>query len=59
MGTEKAIPGSYYQIMSDQPDCCGKCGSRLVLVDATHIDGERAFLSHCKCCQTEVLIVEG
>lgn len=48
----------YFQIMSDQPDCCGKCGSRLDLIKIVHMDGERVFVSHCDECLREVLIVE-
>jgi hypothetical protein len=47
-----------YQTMPDQPDCCGKCGSRLALVEITYIDGEHVFLSRCGSCQRDVLIVE-
>ncbi len=47
-----------YQIMSDQPDCCGRCGSRLALVEITYVDGEQVFLSRCKSCQRDILIVE-
>ena len=47
-----------YYIMSDQPDCCGKCGSRLELVELRVVDGERVFVSECIGCHREVLIVE-
>ena len=47
-----------YYIMSDQPDCCGKCGSRLDLIEIKFIDGERVFISKCLGCQREVLLVE-
>jgi hypothetical protein len=58
MVPEGAVTEPYYQIMSDQPDSCGKCGSRVALVDITYIDGERMFLSHCGYRQLDVLIVE-
>jgi hypothetical protein len=58
MAATKSAQQPRYQIMADQPDCCGKCGRRLELVNATYIDGERVFLSHCGCCQHDVLIVE-
>jgi len=47
-----------YYIMSDQPDCCGKCGSRLGLVEIRVIDGERVFVSECLGGHQETLIVE-
>ena len=47
-----------YHIMSDQPDCCKKCGSRLELLEIKEIDGERVFVSECLGCHREVLLVE-
>lgn len=50
------LPTHY--ILSDQPDCCGKCGSRLDLKEIKVVDGERIFVNECLGCQREVLIVE-
>lgn len=48
-----------FYIMSDQPDCCGKCGSRLELIDIVQMEEEdRVFVSWCESCSREVLIVE-
>lgn len=47
-----------YYIMSDQPDCCGKCGSRVDLLEIKMIDGERVFVTECLGCHREILIVE-
>ena len=47
-----------YHIMSDQPDCCGKCGSRLDLIEIKEIDGEQVFVNECLGCHREVVIVE-
>ncbi|MBY0576036.1 MAG: hypothetical protein K2P67_05515 [Gallionellaceae bacterium] len=47
-----------YYIMSDQPDCCGKCGSRVDLLEIKMIDGERVFVTECLGCHRETLIVE-
>lgn len=55
---EKQADSPIYYIMSDQPDCCGKCGCRLDLVEIRMIDGERVFVSECLGCNCEVLIVE-
>lgn len=54
---KQASQATYY-IMSDQPDCCSKCGSRLDLKEITVIDGERVFVNECLGCHREVLIVE-
>lgn len=55
---EKQADSPIYYIMSDQPDCCGKCGSRLDLKEIKVINGERIFVNECLGCQREVLIVE-
>lgn len=47
-----------FYIMSDQPDCCRKCGGRLELLEIKEIDGERVFVSECLGCHREVLLVE-
>lgn len=51
-------PDRIFYIMSDQPDCCGKCSSRLELIDIVQMEEERVFVSWCEECQREVLIVE-
>ena len=56
--TENQVDRPIYYIMSDQPDCCGKCGSRLNLKEIKVIDGERIFVNECFGCQREVSIVE-
>lgn len=56
--TEKQADCPIYYIMSDQPDCCGKCGSRLDLVEIRVVDGERVFINNCGECHREVLVVE-
>ena len=56
--TERQDDGPIYYIMSDQPDCCGKCGSRLDLIEIVVIDSERVFVSECLGCHREVLLVE-
>ncbi len=48
-----------FYMMSDQPDRCGKCSSRLELIDIVRVEEEdRVFVSWCEKCQREVLIVE-
>ena len=56
--TKKQFDRPIFYIMSDQPDCCGECGSRLDLVEIRVVDGERIFVSECLGCHHEVLIVE-
>ena len=47
-----------YYIMSDQPDCCPKCQTRLELVKVVTIEAERVFVNICEHCEREILIVE-
>lgn len=56
--TEKKDDYPIYYIMSDQPDCCGKCGSRVDLLEIKMIEGERVFVTECLGCHREILIVE-
>lgn len=52
-------PHRIFYIMSDQPDCCSKCCSRLELIKIVPMEEEeRVFVSWCHECQREVLIVE-
>lgn len=55
---EKQTDYPIYYIISNQPDCCGKCGSRLDLLKIRVADGENVFVSECIGCHREVLIVE-
>jgi hypothetical protein len=55
---DKQTDAPIYYIMSDQPDCCGKCGARLDLVEVKVIDDERVFVNSCGECHCEVLVVE-
>jgi len=56
--TREFIPDTVYYIMSDQPDCCPKCQSRLDLVEIVMIDDEYVFVNFCEECQREILIVD-
>ncbi len=47
-----------YYIMSDQPDCCPKCQTRLNLVQIAIIETECVFINICEYCEREILIVE-
>jgi hypothetical protein len=56
--TEKQDDYPIYYIMSDQPDCCGKCGSRVDLLEIKVVNGERIFVTKCLGCHRQILIVE-
>lgn len=54
----KSEPDTIYYVMSDQPDCCPKCGCRLDMVELVMIDDEEVFVKFCPECRREILIVE-
>lgn len=56
--TRESYPDMVFYIMSDQPDCCPKCQTRLDFVEKIKIDDEHVFVKFCDECQREVLIVE-
>lgn len=47
-----------YQVMTEQPDTCQKCGSRLKLLEITRIDEERVFVCQCLECPRIVPVVQ-
>ncbi len=46
-------PSRFFVIMSDQPDCCGECDSRLELIDERPIDREQVFVAYCGRCESK------
>ena len=46
------------QVMTDQPDTCHTCGSRLMLLEIAKIDDERVFVCECLVCQRLIPVVE-
>lgn len=56
--TRESYPDMVLYIMSDQPDCCPKCQTRLDWIDEVTIDDEHVFVKFCDECQCEVLMVE-
>jgi hypothetical protein len=51
-------PYTVFHVMSEQPDCCPLCQTRLDLLEVVMIDDERVFVNFCVACQREILIVE-
>ena len=54
----KFSPDTVYQVMTEQPDTCHRCESRLMLLDITKIDNQRVFVCDCLECQRIIPIVE-
>jgi len=44
--------------MTEQPDTCHRCGSRLQLLEIMNIDNQRVFVCDCLECQRIIPIVE-
>jgi len=51
-------PDTVYQVMTEQPDTCHRCGSRLMLLEITDIDDERVFVCECLECQRIIPVVD-
>ena len=51
-------PDAVYQVMTEQPDTCHRCGSRLMLLEIMNIDNQRVFVCDCLECQCIIPIVE-
>jgi hypothetical protein len=47
-----------HQVMTEQPDCCHRCGSRLVLLEIVSIDDRKIFVSECLECKRTIPVVE-
>lgn len=46
-----------FQVMTEQPDTCQKCGKRLLLLEITSIEDEQVFVCECNDCQRIVPVV--
>lgn len=51
-------PEIVYQVMTEQPDTCHRCGSRLKLLETTSIDEESVFVCQCSECQRIIPVVQ-
>lgn len=51
-------PDRVYQVMTEQPDTCHRCGSRLMALEIANIDGERVLICECLECQRIIPVVE-
>ena len=47
-----------FQVMSEQPDCCPKCQTRLDFIEVLTKEQERVFVNFCASCQRTIFIVE-
>lgn len=47
-----------YQVMTEQPDCCHSCGSRLMLLEIATMDDEQVLVCECLECKRTIPVVE-
>jgi hypothetical protein len=51
-------PNSLYYIMTEQPNCCPTCQSRLDIIETVMIQDEMVQVNYCDECNLEVLMVD-
>jgi glutaredoxin-related protein len=44
--------------MSEQPNCCPKCATRLDVMENVIIENEIVQINYYECCNQEILMVE-
>lgn len=54
----KFVPNSIYYIMSEQPNCCPKCQTRLDIIETVMIENEEIQVNYCDKCNAEVLMID-
>lgn len=52
------VPNASYYIMSEQPNCCPKCATRLDVMENVIIENEIVQINYCESCNQEILMVE-
>ena len=56
--TREFVPKSIYYIMSEQPNCCPKCQTRLDIIENVMIENEEIQVNYCEECEVEVLMID-
>ncbi len=51
-------PNSLYYIMTEQPNCCPTCQSRLDIIETVMIQDEMVQVNYCDECNLEVLMID-
>jgi hypothetical protein len=52
------VPNAIYYVMSEQPNSCPKCVTRLDVMENVIIENEIVQINYCETCNQEVLMVE-
>ncbi len=56
--TRELPPNPIYYIMSEQPNCCPTCQSRLDIIETVLIEDEEIQVNYCNECNAEVLMID-
>lgn len=56
--TREFVPNSVYYIMSEMPNCCPICQTRLDIIEAVIIENEEIQVNYCEKCNCEVLMID-
>ena len=44
--------------MSEQPNCCPKCQTRLDIIETVMIEDEEIQVNYCEECDVEILMID-
>jgi len=53
--TREFVPNTIYYIMSEIPNCCPKCQTRLDIIETVKIENEDVQINYCNKYNSEVL----
>lgn len=56
--TRPFVPNTIYYAMSEQPNCCPRCQSRLDIIETVFIENEEIQVNYCNECNKEVLMFD-
>jgi hypothetical protein len=56
--TREFVPSSVYYIMSEIPNCCPTCQTRLDVIESVAIENEEVQVNYCEKCDIEVLMID-
>jgi hypothetical protein len=56
--TRAFVTNSIYYIMTETPNCCPTCQTRLDIIETILIEDEEIQLNYCEKCDAEVLMID-
>jgi hypothetical protein len=52
------VQNTIYYVMSEQPNCCPKCQTRLDIIETVIVRDELIQVNYCEECDAEVLMID-